>query len=307
MTDGTDDGRLFEWYRTYIGEPDREIDVYLGFTLFFAGIGFGIAAFVIGAAGQLTGAGGPSADFIYRKTAIAVGMLALPATLSSVVVLLPVSKRAVYGAAAGSAVSLVGVSLFIWAYPYSWARPPGPTYSVQVLFIYGIGIAALLAATGGALVAYHIDQAKPRPSDFTEEDADDDEPEETISDEQIESDIESAMEGVDLTWGGVERTEGSDLTIRAGESDVDMDMAGLDVEAERVHRSSVDEQVQGLAMMKGGQKKTDRSKSTVDNQTNKLAELRKQKREEEEQQASQEEEAKLGGLLERIAAFLGRN
>ena len=301
MTDGTDDGRLFEWYRTYIGEPDREIDVYLGFALFFAGIGFGIAAFVIGAVGQLTGAGGQSADFIYREAALAVGMLALPATLSSVVVLLPVSRRAVYGAAAGSAITLAGLGLFIWAYPYSWAVGPGPTYSVQVLFVYGVGLAALLAATGGALVAYHIDRAKPRPGDFTDEDAD---AGEAVTDEQIESDIESAMEGVDLTWGGVERSEGSDLKIRASESEVDMDVKGMDVEAERVTRSGVDEQVQGLAMVKGGQKTTDRSESTVDDQTNKLAELRERKRKEAE---TQDEETVLGNLLDRIAALLGRN
>jgi len=301
MTDGTDDGRLFEWYRTYIGEPDREVDVYLGFALFFAGIGFGIAAFVIGAIGQLTGAGGASADYIYREAAIATGMLALPATLSSVVVLLPVSKRAVYGAAAGSAITLVGLAGFVWAYPYAWARPPGPTYSVQVLFVYGVGLAALLAATGGALVAYHIDRAKPRPADFS---AEDDEGGEEITDEQIESDIESAMEDVDLTWGGVERTEGSDLKIRTSETEAEMDASGLDVEAERVTRSGVDEQVQGLAMVKGGQKTTDRSSSTVDDQTNKLAELREQKREEE---ANQEEETVLGNLLDRIASLLGRN
>ncbi|MBX0285762.1 DUF7139 domain-containing protein [Haloarcula salinisoli] len=301
MTDGTDDGRLFEWYRTYIGEPDREVDVYLGFALFFAGIGFGIAAFVIGAIGQLTGAGGESADFIYREAAIATGMLALPATLSSVVVLLPVSKRALYGAATGSAISLVGLGGFVWAYPYSWAVGPGPTYSVQVLFVYGVGLAALLAATGGALVAYHIDRAKPRPGDFT---AEDDDAGEEITDEQIEQDIESAMEDVDLTWGGVEKTEGSELKIRTSETEAEMDATGLDVEAERVHRSSVDDQVQGLAMVKGGQKQTDRSTSTVDDQTNKLAELREQKRKEAEQE---EDETVLGNLLDRVAALLGRN
>lgn len=301
MTDGTDDGRLFEWYRAYIGEPDREVDVYLGFALFFAGIGFGVAAFVIGAIGQLTGAGGASADFVYREAAIAAGMLALPATLSSVVVLLPVSERALYGAAAGSAITLAGLGGFIWAYPYQWARPPGPTYSVQVLFIYGVGLAALLAATGGALVTYHIDRAKPRPGDFTAEDEEDDG---EVTDEQIEQDIESAMEDVDLTWGGVERTEGSDLKIRPSEGEADMDVQGMDVEADRVHRSSVDDQVEGLAMVKGGQKTTDRSESTVDDQTNKLAELREQKREEAEQA---DDGTVLSRLLERIAEVLGRN
>lgn len=300
MTDGTDDGRLFEWYRAYIGEPDREVDVYLGFALFFAGIGFGIAAFVIGAIGQVTGAGGASADFIYREAAIATGMLALPATLSSVVVLLPVSKRAVYGAAAGSAVSLVGLGGFIWAYPYQWARPPGPTYSVQVLFIYGVGLAALLAATGGALVAYHIDRAKPRPGDFT---AEDEETGEEITDEQIEQDIESAMEDVDLTWGGVERHEGNDLKLRTPEAG-EMDLSGMDVEVERVHSGGVDDQVAGLQTVKGGERKTARSTSTVDDQTDQLKQLREQKRTEE---ATPDEETVLERTLDRVAGLLGRS
>jgi len=301
MTDGTDDGRLFEWYRAYIGEPDREIDVYLGFALFFAGIGFGIAAFVIGAAGQVTGAGGPAADYIYREVALAVGMLALPSTLASVVVLLPVSRRAVYGAAVGSAISLVGLGLFVWAYPYNWAAGSGPTYSIYVLFIYGVGLAALLAATGGALVAYHIDRAKPRPGDF---EAAEDEPDETVTTEQVEADIESAMEDVDLTWGGVERDEGSSLNLRQTELETEMEISGMDVEAERVTRSGVDEQVAGLAMVKGGQKKTDRSSSSVDEQTDQLAKLREQQRKQAEED---DDEAVLGGILDRIASLLGRN
>jgi len=301
MTDGTDDGRLFEWYRAYIGEPDREIDVYLGFALFFAGIGLGIAAFVIGAAGQLTGAGGPGADFIYREAAIAVGMLALPATLSSVVVLLPVSRRAVLGAAGGSAIAIAGLAGFVWAYPYNWAVGPGPTYSVQVLFVYGIGLAALLAATGGALVTYHIDRAKPRPGDF-EEPADDSESPE-LSDEDIEEDIDSAMAEVDLTWGGVERDDGTDLKLNTTEAEEGMDISGLNVEAERVTRGGVDEQVAGLTTVKGGEKKTDRSESNVDDQIDQLSKLREQKRAEA---AAEDDETVLGRTLDRVASALGR-
>ena len=299
MTDGTDEGRLFEWYRAYIGEPDREIDVYLGFALFFAGIGLGIAAFVIGAVGQLTGAGGPSADFVYREAAIAVGMLALPTTLSSVVVLLPVSKRAVYGAVAGDTITLVALGLFIWAYPYSWAVGQ-ETYSIQVLALYGVGLAALLAATGGALVAYHIEKARPTPGDFTEADEDTGD---AITDEQIEEDIESAMSEVDLTWGGVERETGSDLKINSSEIETDAEISGMDVEAERVTRSGVDEQVAGLAMVKGGQNQTDTSDSTVDDQIDQLSKLREQKRKEAE---SEEEETVLERLLTRVASMLGR-
>ena len=211
-------------------------------------------------------------------------------------------RRAVYGAVTGSVISLVGLGLFVWAYPYNWAAGSGPTYSVQVLFIYGIGLAALLAATGGALVAYHIDRARPRPGDFAVEN--ETEETESFSDDRIESDIESAMEDVDLTWGGVERTEGTDLKIRPSEGEADMDVDGLDVDAERVHRSGVDEQVAGLAMVKGGQKKTARSESTVDHQTDQLAKLRERKRTEAE---TEDEETVLGTTLNRVANLLGRN
>jgi len=83
-----------------------------------------------------------------------------------------------------------------------------------------------------------------------------------------------------------------------------MDVDGLDVDAERVHRSGVDEQVAGLAMVKGGQKKTARSESTVDHQTDQLAKLRERKRKEAE---TEDEETVLGTTLNRVANLLGRN
>ena len=43
-TDGTPDNVLFEWYGRYIGDPETETDVYLGFGLFFGGIALGVGA-----------------------------------------------------------------------------------------------------------------------------------------------------------------------------------------------------------------------------------------------------------------------
>jgi len=169
-----------------------------------------------------------------------------------------------------------------------------------VLFIYGVGLAALLAATGGALVAYHIDRAKPRAADFepTDEETDD-----SVTTEQVEAYIKSAMGDVDLTWGGFERDEGSSLNLKSHEPDGEMEVSGMDVDAEQVHRSGVDEQVAGLAMVKGGQKTTDRSSSSVDEQTDQLAKLREQKRKEAENET---DDTVLGGLLDRVATLLGR-
>ncbi|MFC6862986.1 permease [Halomicroarcula sp. GCM10025817] len=291
MTDQNADGRLFEWYRRYIGEPDREVDVYVGFALFFGGIGLGIAAFLISAAGQFAGAEG----YVFREAAFAVGMIALPATLSSVIVLLPVGRRAVYGGVVGSVVCLAGMAFFVFAYPFNWASGPGPQYAIHVMFVYGAGLTALLASTGGALVAYHVERARPGPGDI--EGIEDDESE-TVSDEDIERDIEEAMANVDITWGGVERHEGTALKLN---SDLDdMDTSGMDVEADRVHRSSVDTQVNSLQSLKGGKKQSDRSTSTVDDQTDRLQELRQRQREE----AEQTQDTLLERVLARIAAIL---
>jgi hypothetical protein len=157
----------------------------------------------------------------------------------------------------------------------------------------------VLAATGGALVAYHIDRTKTNLDAV----ATDDDTDEEISHEEIEADIESAMEDVELNWGGVERTDGADLNIQPSEVEGEMDVQGLDVEPERVTRSGIDEQVEGLSMVKGDQKTTDRSSSSVDDQTNKLAELRAQKREEAQ---NEDEETVLGSLRDRLSALLGR-
>lgn len=294
MTDPNADGRLFEWYRQFIGEPDREVDVYVGFALFFGGIGLGIAAFVISASGQFLAADG----YLFREAAFATGMVALPATLSSVIVLLPVGRRAIYGGIAGAVVCLAGLAFFVFAYPFNWASGPGPQYAVQVMFVYGAGLTALLASTGGALVAYHVERARPRPGDIEGvEDGDSEE----FTDEDIERDIEEAMEGVDITWGGVERHEGTDLKLNPDMDDIDT--SGMNVEAKRVHKSGVDDQVLSLQGLKGGKAKSDRSTTTVDDQTSRLQELRQRQQEE----AEQPQETFLERILKKIAAVLGRN
>jgi len=194
------DNRLFEWYRTYIGEPDRETDVYLGFALFLGAIGLGVVAFVAGVgSGTATGRG-----FGWRELAFVLGMASLPMALSSIVVLLPVDNRALVGVGVGSLVCLSAIVWFTQVYPRNWATGSGQTYAIQVLVVYSIGVTALLASTGAALVAYHIDQRRPGPADIDVE-PDSDEPEETFTDEEIRQDIEQSLSQVDLNWGASRR------------------------------------------------------------------------------------------------------
>jgi len=293
--DDLPDNVLFELYRQYIGEPDDQTDVYLGFGLFFGGIAlaaFGLVFFLVA---YLFGHGSDP-FWLFREIAFATGMLSVPTLLLGVLVLLPVDKRAIYAGLAGTAMTVVAVGGFAYLYPYHF-NVEGAQYTAHVVFGYAAGMALVLVSTGTALVAHQIERAKPSPADI--EPMDEPEPEESYTDEEIRQDIEAAMEDVDITWGGVERHEGQSLQL---EFEDDYDLSGMDVEAERItSSSSTDTQVQGLKSLKGGETKTATSESTVDDQTTKLNELRQRRQDDQETAASAVESS--AGLLERIKAF----
>jgi hypothetical protein len=287
------EGRLFRWYRSYIGEPDREVDVYLGFALFFGAIGLGAAAFLVFFAGQTVG----SLDlFTWRKIAFSFGMASLPTALGSVIVLLPVDTRGLIGGAIGGLFCLGAIVAFIQVYPYQWDEG-STSYSLYVMFAYSLGVATLLASTGGALVAYHIDRARPHPAEI---EASETTQTESYTEAEIQDDIDQAMENVDLTWGGVEETDNSSLSLNIEEENIDT--SGMQVQAERVKSESVDQQVDGLKAVKGGEKKTTRSTTTVDEQTAQLKELRQRKQEED----SETQETMLESALNWVSGLLNR-
>lgn len=295
MADTNADGRLFELYRSYLGEPDREVDVYLGFLLFFGAVGLGVGALGAGAVGQFVAL----EDYLSREVGFALGMVALPTVLLSLIVLLPVDRRGTYGGAVGALLCGAGVAAFTYAYPYSWAEGPGPRYAVPVLLVYGAGLVALLASTSAALVAYHIDRTRPSPADFEPED---DAEEETVSEERVRRDIDEAMEEVEISWGGIEPDDGTALELTT--ESLDVDASGMDVEVDRVRSAGVDDQVAGLRAVKGGELKTTRSGATVDDQTDRLRRLRERRREES---TGGDEETVLGSLLVRLAGLVGRS
>ncbi|MEF8852027.1 MAG: hypothetical protein V5A44_01520 [Haloarculaceae archaeon] len=294
-TSSDTENRLFEWYYTYIGEPDREVDVYLGFALFFAAVGLGVAAF--GGAVLVGSVGGQA--YALRELAFVLGMVSLPTALAGIVVLLPVNRRGLVGAGAGAFVCLAAVVWFVRVYPNQWSTG-SQTFSVEVLFVYSVGLTALLASTGAAMVAYHIDQTRPGPADFEPDEEGTDE--EQYTDEEIRRDIEESLEEVDLNWGGVEKSENTALDLVS--DDPEFDTSGMQVEVETIKsETGVDEQVDGLKSLKGGDEKTARSESTVDEQTAQLQQL-KQRREQE--QAATEEGTALASFTEWVAGLLGR-
>jgi hypothetical protein len=283
---------LLQWYRRVLGEPDREIDAYLGFALFFGGVAFAVVAL-----GTLVLAEGFTRPrvFVWREQAITVAMAALPLVFLGVIVLLPVDRRGTLGGLTGAAICGYAIVRFRAYYPWAW-NTGSSSHNVAVTVVYGVGVAVLVAATAAALVAYQLARLRhPGPGDI--DPPDEDEPDEHYSREEIDRDIEEAMADVDITWGGVDRTETTPLDLNADSVDLDADTSGMQVDVERVSRESVDEQVAGLQALRGGETTQARSTTTVEDQSAKLAEVRERRRADDGTEST--------GLLARVLRKLG--
>jgi len=146
---------LIEYYRRYVGDPDRTIDVYAGFGLFSAGIALGVIGVVVFLYSATLDQTALS-TYAVREVAAVAGAVGLPALLFGIVVLLPVDRRMLYLAGAGIAVTLAGTGAFVWAYPYNWNVVANPDYSAQIVAVYSVGLVALIGETSGALVAHRV-------------------------------------------------------------------------------------------------------------------------------------------------------
>lgn len=315
MSESNAENRLLEYYRRYVGDPDRTIDVYAGFGLFFAGIGLGL----VGVAIFFYSATLPSealSTYAVREVAGVAAAVGLPALLLGVVVLLPVDRRMVYLAGVGTTITLVAVGLFTWAYPYYW-NVPDTDYSAQVVAVYTLGLVAVIAATGSALVAHRVERAtgvaaggaagagsaaggaggegSAGGADGAGADG------ESVTDAEVRADIERELEDAELTWGGVERSETRRLELdTSAVDDVDVDrekLAGSATET-RTTSGTVNDAVSELKGLQGGETKT-ASGSGTDDQAAKLRELREQQRKEAE--ADDEE----GSVVDRIKGLFG--
>lgn len=272
------DNVLIGLYERYIGEPETETDVYLGFGLFFCAVVFAVLALALFA--TATSLYGIRADgyFGLAQPAYLLGMLSIPLALVSITVLLPNERRVEWVGAAGTAVTLLAAGVFLTYYPDQWFEF-GTTQTLIVVGTYAVGLAVVTASTGTALVAYRLEQARaPLPSEVG---AQEDAAEESISEERIQSDIDEAMSEVDLTLGGIEREENRRLEFTADLGD-EGEFRGTDVEPEKtVSPGGVDNNVEGLQQLKSGEPQAQTSESTVDDETAALNELKKQKERDE--------------------------
>jgi hypothetical protein len=275
MSEATNRNQLLRYYRQYIGDPDRTVDVYAGFGLFFVGLGLGIAGVVV----FLYSATLSGTAYGLRAVAIVSGAVGAPTLLGGIVVLLPVDRRMLVVAGGGSVICAAGIVRFVSVYPNDFNVSVGPDYAAQVVGIYSVGIVAVIGATAAALVAHQIERAADTTRTVESAEAEDDE--ETVSDEQVQADIDSALDDAELSWGGVTKTETRTLNLDTGSID-DIDTESLPEGIEtRTADSSVSNAVSQLKGLQGGEVETASGEGT-DDQAAALRELREQQREDEQ-------------------------
>ncbi len=297
-SDTAEEDRLVELYRAYIGEPDRRTDVYLGFALFFGGLGLGLVGLLLFVVERAFLDG---IVFWVREIAFAIGAIGLPLVLVAVVVLLPADRRSAYVAGIGLAIVVASIAFFVSVYPSNWNYGT-PDYSLHGVTVYSVGLISILAATGSALVGYHIERAGERPTGTSGEAGDDagaahagEGADPAATEARVQRDIDEAMAGTQISWGGVERVETEQLRITPDE---DLEGQSLDQSSAKVHRStSIDDQLSALQGLKGGEQRTD-SGSGVDDQAAALKELRERQR--------RAEKAKPSGIIEQLKSYLER-
>ncbi|MGQ4557645.1 DUF7139 domain-containing protein [Halobellus sp. GM3] len=153
--------RMLSIYRAYIGEPNQERDIYLGFGLFFAGVTLGIVglALFVHSSSQPTGS-----DLFWqsRTMAFVAGTLGLPAAILSIVVLLPVGRQTLFTGIVGAGFCVFAAGILINAYPSHWSTEATIDGSVRMISVYAFGLTLLSISTGTALVAQYIERAAPQ-------------------------------------------------------------------------------------------------------------------------------------------------
>lgn len=294
MREATDSNQLLRYYRRYIGDPDRAVDVYAGFGLFFLGLGLGIAGILV----FLYSATLSETAYGLRQVAIVSGAVGAPALLGGIVVLLPVDRRMLLVASGGSVICVAGVVRFVSVYPNDFNVSVGPDYAAQVVGIYSVGVVVVIAATAAALVGHQIEQAA-GDTDAEGAGTGDDAAGETVTDEQVQTDIDSALDEADLSWGGVAKTETRTLNLdTSAVDDIDSEsMPDSGIET-RTDDGSVTDAVSQLKGLQGGEVETASGEGT-DDQAAALRELREQQQKEQAKTADRS----LGG---RLRALFGR-
>mgnify|MGYP000645747148 FL=1 len=135
------------------GDRDREW-VIAGVGTFLSGVA-AIAAAVALVATPLGDALGLTGQYGAREAAGVLAGLGVPAILLSVVGVLPSSRRQGVGVVVGAVISLVGVGLFVYAYPWMWP-PAEPAYAFETTMVYFVGVCLALWSVFSTVASYRV-------------------------------------------------------------------------------------------------------------------------------------------------------
>ena len=276
-------GSMLRVYRAYVGEPNHERDIYLGFGLFFAGVTLGVVslALFIHSSAQPTGS-----EWYWqsRKMAFVAGTLGLPAAILSIVILLPVGRQTLFTGVLGTAICIVATGILLTAYPSQWSTDAAIDGGVRTISVYALGLVLLSVSTGTALVAQYLDRAAPQGTarGQSDEPATDTDPD--VTDEQVETDVATALDNAELSWGGVEKQPNTKRlklnTSPESTTDLDrIDPSSVEATTTRAEGDTVDDAVAGLRRLQGRESNTQRGTSTED-QVAALTEFREKQAEE---------------------------
>lgn len=288
-------------YHEYIGEPAKERDIYVGFGLFFAGVALAILGFCLFLYSNVLESGSPLYWEI-REIALVIGFIGLPSVLLSVVVLLPVGFRTRVVSAAGAVFCLAATIILVNIFPYGWTTSEGTNGSVWTISVYATGLVMLVASIGAALVAHYLERAttsteSPEAVESAENKS------ESVSKSDVNTDIEQALERTDLSWGGVEQQPKTKrLNLDMPDTDSDLDRTAIknsEATTTRADSNDIDDAVDGLRQLQGGQSKTERSTGTEE-QVNALTEFRNEQTENDDVETGVEEEK---GIVSRLQSF----
>ena len=283
---------LHEWHRRFIGPVTDSSAVYAGFGLFFAGVGLVVVSIATFLWSTTYPAGEPF-KYVLREMAVTTGAGGVPTVLLGVTVLLPVSRRVDAIGAAGVVACVVATARFRQVYPQAWY-----THSSVVVGLYALGAVVVVATAGTALSSYHAERTGRQIAEQQlKADDGDEEGDATadVTDAEVQADIEEAMAGAEINWGGVERDNNRSITLTTPDEEDFERPEGAGVGATETRGGSVDDAVEGLRGLQGGERKTE-SGSGTDEQATALAELRAMQDERDERDES-------GGFLDTLRSL----
>lgn len=296
------EGALTSLYRRYVGEPESQRDIYIGFGAFFGGIALGLVGLALFVYSGIQ----PSGSDVFwqlREAALVFTMLALPAVGVSVTVLLPVGRRTMAASLVGTGICVVGTAWLTQVYPYQWTSAGN---DVSVLSTYAIGVVLLAAATGSSLVAQYVDSVATQRAGAATAGADQDDTRDgtdtsdAVSDEQVQADIDEAMSDSSLTWGGVEQKPNTKRLEMNMPETPDVERSNIESATEtRSASDDVDDAVSGLRQLQGGEQETARTESP-DDQVEALTEFRRQQEEEDLETGVDTDQGVLRSLREKL-------